>query len=380
MLKIEVVREDEKTFYSHKKVKIRGKSFKTPIKAINLRYFKSDIKLNWEEYVGEVYKTFTKEKLIELVSGKVESRDRLNKDIKRALHNVPSKSTPIIFVPALKTFEVTDSELDFIRDTESVFDFYVPPTVERVHKVATVKDIERYFSIVESFLEKAEGSKQRKPIMGLIPITLPPVKISELLDLYFEHGIKAFCLDFAGRTPFTHYQQISQIQNLLHQKDVDAFIYSVNVNIGKPSKKSSEILAQDVLSFGLGLDAIADNHLGTRDYGVEEKISDLRLFNKDDYAYQKVGLKEVEEIYPEDTAVPLKTLTSQSKKKRMAAQKLFNYEQIGIETERVRIALEEDVLKYVSNKRLVANSSKLKILTKVKQLKSVDLISFLKSL
>lgn len=382
MLKVKIAEEDEKTFYSHKNIKVRGKDFETPIKAINLRNFRKDIELAWNEFVAEIYKTFSKESLQKFVSGAVKHRDEFNKDIKRQIYGISAKTTPILFIPALKTLSVTEIELDFIQNTQSIFDFYVVPTVERIHKIASsVEDIERYISLVKYYLEKIETVKLKKPIMGTIPITLPPTKIIELIDIYLDREIMSFCIDFAGRIPFTHYQQIAQIQNLLHKNDIDAFIHATNVNIGKPSKKGNIILAQDVLSFGFGLDSIGDNHLGVSHRDVGSQVDNLRLFNKENYAYHKVNQRDIEKIYPKDTAIQIEALVKGPKSKRMDVQKMFNYEQIGIETHKIREAVKEDVIKYISRKHYVTkHNDKLKILIKAKQRETRSLTEFLRDL
>lgn len=149
-----------------------------------------------------------------------------------------------------------------------------------------------YFLIIFLIrLEALENASKKKPVMGSIPMaTLPYTDIPRLMEIYLDNGIYAFCLDFEGRVPFSVFQKIVQIHNILKERKVDAFIYAENVNIGKPSKKSSFITAKDVLSFAFVLDSISDNHLVGG--GRSENVENLRLFSRK-YAYWKVTPQEM---------------------------------------------------------------------------------------
>lgn len=386
VFKIKIIEEDEKTYYAHKVVKVHGKKFETPIKAIHLRNIRPEIKLAHSEFVAEIYKIFSKDSLQRAIMGDMTYQMELNKDIKKQIMKLPSKNLPILLIPALrvealKNLELTSMELEFILNTQSIFDFYVVPTIERIHaKIETIDELERYLKLIGTYLELTEELKAKKPVVGIIPVTIPPIKLPELIDIYIEWGITAFALDFAGKVPFTHYQQVAQIQNILHRKDIDAFLYAINVNPGKPSKRGPAILAKDVLSIGFGLDAIGDNHIALG--RTPQQDINLRLFNKDEYAYHKILPENIEEIYPEDTMISMEELISGPKSKRMDVQKMFNYEQIGIETIRVREKIDDrEITKYVAHKPYVAKHEEtLKILMKIKERKTISLESFLRKL
>lgn len=119
--------------------------------------------------------------------------------------------------------------------------------------------------------------------------TLPYTDIPRLMEIYLDNGIYAFCLDFEGRVPFSVFQKIVQIHNILKERKVDAFIYAENVN------------AKDVLSFAFGLDSISDNHLVGG--GRLENVENLRLFSRKTYAYWKVTPQKIGEFLPEGALI-----------------------------------------------------------------------------
>jgi len=377
VLKVKVLEEDEKTFYAHKQIKVSGKKVETPIKAVNPLVFRKGIPSAHNEFIAEIYKGIQVRALKRLTNGDHEFQKNFNKRIRDALLKVPSDEIPIMMVPALRIKEsiqelsyLTKREIEFLILTQNIFDCYMVPTVERIHlKIKELPDVEPYLEFVTKYLTLIEEQKLKKAVIGTIPVTLPHVIIPQLLDVYLEHDIKAFALDFSGRVPFSHYQQVGLVQNILHKAEIDAFIYAINVNPGKPSKRGPSILSQDVLSVGFGLDAIGDNHIA---FGGSQGDDNLRIFSKKEYAYHKVEPSKLSQIYPDDTAVPMGVLLQEDNKSmRKDAQRMFNYEQLGIEAMRIRVKVDDgEVTKYVSNKPFVRKyPDKLKVLMNVRETK-----------
>jgi len=377
VFKVKVIEEDEKTFYAHKQIKLSGKKVETPIKVANLLVFRENVPLAHYEFIAEVYKGISVEALKRLTNGDHEFQKEFNKKIGSALSKIPSDKMPRVMVPALRVNHVselssiTEEQIGFLILTQSIFDFYVVPTVERIHlRMGDISEVEHYLRFITQYLELIEEQKLRRAVIGTIPVTLPHVVIPQLLKVYLEHDIRAFALDFSGRVPFSHYQQVGLVQNILHKNEVDAFIYAVNVNPGKPSKKGPSILAQDALSVGFGLDAIGDNHIAFG--GGKDGNDNLRIFSKEEYAYHRIEPSSLPKVYPEDTAVPIEVLTQgENASLRKDAQRMFNYEQLGIEAIRIREKVDDgEVTRYVSKKPFVRRyPDKLRLLMNVKEVK-----------
>jgi len=377
LFKIKVIGEDESTYYTHKLVKIKNKRFETPIKAVNLNYFYPNIPVAHNTFVEEIYKSFDNEILNNLSNDSKygEYKEKFNHNLKRVLNN-SSHENPLIFLPALNTFKLSDDGLMYLVLTQRYSDFYVVPTLQRARSLITEQGDagvfnKYYIPLVKKYLKNAYEMNIEKTVMGSIPVTLPISQIRKLLNIYLENDVTSFLIDLQGRVPFTVFQELTLIQEILQKysknNDEDTFIHATNVNVGRMSKKRNEILAYDALSFGLGIDSIGDNHLGG---GGGRQEFRLRLFSKDEYAYCRVEEgSNFEDIYPNDSKVPMDYFINESRDyKKIKAQKMINYEQMGIETRNIIKEIDsQTVAEYIKEKPMVMrDSNKVKLLFSAK--------------
>ncbi len=323
------------------------------------------------EFLGEIYKTFDKER-IKLLIGDEEKQVKINYNMNNLVKKAQHFSVEIMmFIPGLAYSNPSENELTFIIATQKQYsDFYIVPTVERLNKLMKSSNftIQDYITLIKNYLNLLEGYP-KKAVMGMVPINIPYQYIGELMGIYIDRGIESFCIDVGGRTALSLTQQIIEVQRSLTKNKIDAFIHATNINIGRAKKGSNTITAKDVLSLGLGFDSIGDNHL--RPYirdTIKNPVINLRLFDKDAYGYHKIQeAREIEEIYPVDSGVKPEYLLDDSLYRRRKAQAMFNYEQISMETERLRKVIGEGaVASYVRNKRYVDMDS-FKAITKVKE-------------
>jgi len=370
MLEVSTLQVDERTFYGVKKVNIRGKSIDTPKKTVNLENLREDIGIH-AEFLGEIYKPFDKERIESLIMDE-EKQVKFNYDMNKRVKKAQLFSVEMmIFIPGLGYLNPSENELTFIIATQKQYsDFYVVPTVERLNKLMKSGSfsIQDYINLIKDYLSLLEGYPE-KAVMGMVPINIPYQFIGDLMSFYLDKGIESFCIDVGGRVALSLAQQIIEVQRALLKNKIDAFIHATNINIGRAKKGSNVITAKDVLSFGLGFDSIGDNHL--RPYirdAIKNPVINLRLFDKDAYGYHKIQeASEIMEIYPVDSGVKPEYLLDDSLYRRRKAQTTFNYEQIGMETERLRRVMDERAVgSYVRNKRYVDDDS-FKAITKVKE-------------
>jgi hypothetical protein len=370
MLEVSTLQVDERTFYGVKKVNIRGKSIETPKKTVNLENLREDIGIH-AEFFGEIYKPFDKERIESLIMDE-EKQVKFNYDMNKRVKKAQLFSVEMmIFIPGLGYLNPSENELTFIIATQKQYsDFYVVPTVERLNKLMKSGSfsIQDYINLIKDYLSLLEGYPE-KAVMGMVPINIPYQFIGDLMSFYLDKGIESFCIDVGGRVALSLAQQIIEVQRALLKNKIDVFIHATNINIGRAKKGSNVITAKDVLSFGLGFDSIGDNHL--RPYirdAIKNPVINLRLFDKDAYGYHKIQeASEIMEIYPVDSGVKPEYLLDDSLYRRRKAQTTFNYEQIGMETERLRRVMDERAVgSYVRNKRYVDDDS-FKAITKVKE-------------
>lgn len=370
MLEVSTVQLDERTFYGIKKVNIQGKTVDTPKKSVNLENLREDIGIH-AEFFGEIYKTFDEERIKALITDE-EKQVKFNYDMNNLVKKAQHFSVEIMmFIPCLAYSSPDENELSFIIATQKQYsDFYVIPTVERLNKRMKSGgfSIQDYINLTKKYLGLLEDYPE-KAVMGMVPINIPYQYITDLMSVYLDKGIESFCIDVGGRVALSLAQQIIEVQRTLLKNKIDAFIHATNVNIGRAKKGRNVITAKDVLSFGLGFDSIGENHL--RPYirdAIKNPVINLRLFDKDAYGYHKIQeAREIEEIYPTDSGVKPEYLLDDSLYRRRKAQTTFNYEQMGMETERLRRVIgERAVGSYVKNKRYVDDDS-FKAITKVKE-------------
>lgn len=207
------------------------------------------------------------------------------------------------------------------------------------------------------------------PIMGMVPI-LTPTYTEKLVDYYLDKGVNAFCVDFDGRTPSSTSDNITAMLKIIKNYDGDLddiFITSINLSVGRAGKKADVIFAKDILSYGYGIDSFGEKHKKlsfkpkppkpqSSSIIEEQEINKLRLFNKEDYGYYKLGASALEKIYPKDSIIPLDILKNSfmKSKKDTELQNIFNIEQQGLEALNIReLIADQEITKYIEGKKFV---------------------------
>ena len=94
----------------------------------------------------------------------------------------------------------------------------------------------------------------------------------------------------------------------------------------------------------------------------------LRLFNKEDYGYYRLGVSEIDEIYPIDSIIKQESFGNENSDLR-SLQKNFNLEQTGLEAIRLReIISNQEPKEYLSNKTQVKKEDYKKIIKMKKEI------------
>jgi hypothetical protein len=176
----------------------------------------------------------------------------------------PASDRP--FILAQDYFETTfpsDAELQYLTRIEhSYSDIVLPPLVSRFTDSMNAKSgFDRYLEFLKRSLEIID-TFNHKPVMGVIPLRTPFVRISDLVEFYTNRGITAFCLDFAANKPDTARQSIEQVLfSLAEAGQLDsAYIHALNVSPGRPRSRTKAATCYNILSFGYGVDSFGDLH------------------------------------------------------------------------------------------------------------------------
>jgi len=243
------------------------------------------------------------------------------------------------------------TSISYIADTAYAYsDVVAVPLISDLHKkVRGVDDplFDTYLQFVETFIHDVEQLND-KPILGTIPM-LPWLMSRRLCDLYVSIGVRAFCLDFAGRTPSaTEERNFRPLLKRLVSEGLqeDVLFYALNPNTGRAARGLPRGVApaQDILSFGFGFDVLGLKHFGLKGpremyEALRQQPPSTRLFDKEAYAYRRVPLNQAESIFPPDSSLSPEDLKLASR--HYVIQAIVNMEQHGLEANRVRQAIQE---------------------------------------
>jgi hypothetical protein len=227
---------------------------------------------------------------------------------------------------------------------------------------------DEYLAFIKGSIEWLK-SYRKKPIMGII-VNFGYTKLEQLLKLYSDQEINAFCIDFDGHTPMSHKSVLAQCYRILGDKTENSFFYAINVNEGRFIHNKVAINAKDILAFGYGLDGMGRRHrpphfptkemqekLGPRWRPLDRKQNKVRLFIKTEYGYYKVLNASEIRNYPKDTKIPLSTFTKNPNAIDLSvrhSQKIFNMEQLALEASALRSVIEKEMpSEYLGSKTLI---------------------------
>lgn len=363
---------DEESLFRTQEVKVSSsKSFKTPIKAIDLGRIKQKYPINNSgKGFNEIFKRFS-EKDIKNYNEDTLYSDKLKSFFNYQRNKIDTESqVTATFLEFSENRMPTDEEIEFLVSTSYPnSDVATIPIVAYINKIGKIKDKAIRDNIVkdyEEYLKKVISEIEElnnKPIMGFIP-EIAPKKIADIIRIYQDNGIRLFAVDLNGSNPISSSMRIFKVLKTLKKEKIldESFIHGFN--IGNRINKSEDILpARDILGFGLGLNSIGDKHkrLIVTQYFLEfvESMKNspkttFRLFNKKDYGYWKaITLQKLKEEYPDDTKINIDHFSDEETDKP-ELQRLFNIEQLSIEAKNIRevIAKEpEESMTYLKGKK-----------------------------
>lgn len=272
-------------------------------------------------------------------------------------------SNPLLLLQEFYETSYPDTaQLQFlIRTGHAYSDVLVLPLVSRVtDRMDAGSQFNRYLQFLRETLAIIETHNE-KPIMGVVPLKTPFIRIGELVDFYVDHGIRALCLDYASSKPDTARQSVEQVAYSLARHELlgETFLYGINVSSGRPRATTPVSPCHSILSFGYGCDGFGDLHR------VRMKISEgqpptsapIRLFSRKDYGEYRIGAREdLKSLGQSDTLVDLERAAEDK-----GLAKLFNAEQQSLEALHTRSFIEgkgdsSGVERYLGGKRYVHES------------------------
>lgn len=364
---------DEELFIRSEKLKINNKTLRTPIKAVNMPSLRKDVSLNpVVKGVNEIFKTLKYDDIKKFCSGEKEE-SRIYKSINTPLNKTDKNAeVNICFIQLPDSQLPKNNEIDFLTNISYVYSDITPlPLVQGLFKEDNgIED----FNVFTNFMQDSIDSINRlnnKPILGIIPGTIPSPLIGFLIDFYHENDITSFAFDFQGKIHKNYEVQIRAMITKILELDIsnESFLYSCNTQRGKVSKGSTIIKGNDIAVYNYGFDVMGDSHVKSKMHpDIVKKLKErsgnelnIRLFNSDDYGHYKFSeLNAIKEMYPNDeTKITLDCFNPKIIKQRaIDSQKLFNSERIGLELMKYKNMLNdsESTYEYINTKEQIRDS------------------------
>lgn len=370
MAKIKVSKQlfDDDLFIRSEKLCINKKSIQTPIKSFTLNNLRADTTINNDvKGVNEIFKTFSKSKLEEYVSGE---RDitKVYKEINRYLNKTSPNELNFCFTTLDYSKFPKGKEIDLLTNISYIFSDATPlPLVHNLFKsgINAEKAYDKYTNFMLECIESI-NRLNNKAIIGLIPSSIPSAYVESLINFYHDCNITSFAFDFENKTHAGLDEHIREMMIAIINLDIlnESFIYSCNTQKGKASRGADIIKANDILVYNYGFDIVGDSHMGMKipsNQAIKLKKrnpTSIRLFNSEDYGhYRYDNVNLIESFYPFDkTDIPINYFNPEANVSRSRqCQKLFNNEMFGLELLKYNTFLKESepTIKYLETKNQI---------------------------
>lgn len=364
---------DEELFIRSEKLKINNKTLRTPIKAVNMSSLRSDVPLNpIVKGVNEIFKNLKIDTIKGFCSGEKDETS-IYKNINTPLNKTDKNTEVNICFIQLEDAQLPENkEIDFITNISYIYSDITP--LPLIHSLFNGGDAFKDIVIFMEFMKECIDSINRlnnKPMLGIIPGTIPSTLVGYLIDFYHENDITSFAFDFQGRIHKNFEAQIREMMTKILELDIsnESFLYSCNTQRGKVSKGSTITKGNDIAVYNYGFDVMGDSHVKSRlppdvAKSMNERAGNelnIRLFNSEDYGHYKFAeLDAIREMYPfDETKITLDCFDPSIIKQRATdSQKLFNTERIGLELIKYKTMLNqnESTYDYINTKEQIRGS------------------------
>ncbi len=224
------------------------------------------------------------------------------------------------------------------------------PNVARKVTIETVDPFKAYLNDCYSAIEV----RNRKPILGYLPMRIPPFLLEEVIEVYIDHGINAYYLDFDGSKVTSYLMALNSLKRVLAEYGYEerSLFHFVNASYGKAVKDQPILPARDLLGFGFGLDSLGGVHVGARrpkefferlkeQKDIQRNVN--RLLNRGDYGYCRFDIVAdgPPAGYPSDALVPREELNGGNHSRCARLVQTVDLQQQCLEADQLRTVVQE---------------------------------------
>ncbi|MEN6610739.1 MAG: hypothetical protein ABFC24_07845 [Methanoregulaceae archaeon] len=360
---------------------IGNKKVTTPTRALNTNTFFRETKIPPAlASLNELYFTLNETSLKEINELPAASKAK-NKAAHKSI--VQSDNKPTFCLLQFKNTETiprypTTDEIEILSNTAYSFSDITPiPSIPKVARALESENLDAFLAYLKACYD-AIMVRNKKPIMGYIPVTVP-LFTRKIIDFYLDNGINAFYIDFDGTLISTHATALNALKVQIKKRGYEEnnFLHYVNVSFGKSINDQEVLSARDLLGFGHGLDSLGGIHMGPKRnpefYEWLKKHKDIirntnRILNREDYGYYRVDRlgTRISEIIPKDAPIQQSDIISAPESRQTRAVKIVNLHQQCIESMVLRTMVNENpeqTLGYFKSKQNVLEND-VKLLSK----------------
>jgi len=326
---------------------IGNKKVTTPTRALNTNTFFRDTKIpSALVSLNELYFMLDEDSL-----RNINELPAASKAKNKAAHksNVQSEYKSTLCLLQFKNKDIaprypTMDEIDILTNTAYSFSDITPiPSVPKMARMLKSENLDAFLAYLETFYT-AIMVRNKKPIMGYIPVTVP-LFTRKIINFYLDHGINAYYIDFDGTLISTHATALNALKVEIKKRGYEEnnFLHFVNVSFGKSINDQEVLSARDLLGFGHGLDSLGGIHMGPkRDPKFYEwlkahkdlKKNTNRLLNRENYGYYKVDNlgERIMGMIPKDAPIQQSDIISAPESRQTRAVKIVNLYQQCVES------------------------------------------------
>ncbi|ELY97102.1 hypothetical protein C481_20966 [Natrialba asiatica DSM 12278] len=348
-MKVDTIELDGDTLSASKRVEVASKQFETPVKALQVGKLRASEKVSpLARGIVEIYGKASAAALTNSRSGWTGLAKKLERQEKNA-HN-DEFVVPFIEYDDSSNLEA-ENAAEIAKLQTNYGDILTVPLMSELVDAAedgdgrTTPHVTAIIENTKQFLKAVDKLGVDKPVMGVIP----PIShdcTQALVDVYLDHGLRAYCVDFNRRSPMAQ-SQIDHVINPLMQSlssyntREESLLYGVNANDSRPvtgKRRTSDA----VYAYTLGFDIVGDNHIAPKlPEEVFEELAkkaakgevELKLFDIDTVSIVEVPVSELGSFLPDDAEIPVDRIQDRIKQdpdEQYRFTKLINAELISL--------------------------------------------------
>jgi len=235
-------RVDDSSLTAHKTIRIADKEINTPPKALQVgKLRKSEDVVPLARGIAE---TFTTANDLKLTNSRTGEYSGLSDNLRLQAERANDDEVVVPFVKYEETGTLSQENAKEIARLQTNYGdvLTVPLQTELAYGADNgdgldSKIVDVLIENTQTYLRAVEDLQVNKPVMGVFPSISREVT-DHLFNLYLDHGVRVFCVDFNRRTATAKAQQDQVITPLmrsllaegLHE---ESFIYAVNLKNGQ---------------------------------------------------------------------------------------------------------------------------------------------------